>query len=141
MRPFPPARARGTARLLAVALLAWPAAGACSAPAAAPSLPAMPAPQANLVTILGPVTATGPATITLTARHVLSYTLGCLGHHVVWLRTTPKIASFAVQCGDGGVFAGESGTVPGREAAAKVSLHIVAPFGTIWELRVDGSPR
>jgi hypothetical protein len=129
------------ARLLAVALLAGPAAAACSAPPNAPSFTAMPLPQANLATVLGPVTGTGPATITLTARYVLSYTLGCLGHHVVWLRTTPKIASFAVQCGDGGVFAGESGTVPGREATAEVSLRIAAPSGTIWELRVDGSPR
>ena len=140
MKPSASARARGTAWLLTVALLAWPAAAACSAPTAAPSFTAMPLPRANLVTVLGPVTGTGPATITLTARHVLSYTLGCLGHHMVWLSTTPKIASFAVHCGDGGVFGGESSRTPGRETGARVSLRIVAPSGTVWDLRVDGSP-
>lgn len=123
------------ARLLAVALLASPAAAACSAPAAAPSFTAMPLPQANLVTVLGPVTGTGPRTITLTARHVMSYTLGCLGHHMVWLRGA---ASFAVQCEDGGVFAGGTSRTPGHDTGAKVvSLHVAAPSGTTWELRVD----
>jgi hypothetical protein len=136
-----PARARGhAARLLALALLASPVIAACSTPATAPSFAAMPAPGPNMAAILGPVTGTGPRTITITARHRLRYTLSCLGRHVVWLRATPNIAGFAIQCDDGGVFGGGTSTTPGREVGARVSLRIAAPSGTTWELRVDGSP-
>jgi hypothetical protein len=133
------ARALGhAARLLAVALLASPVIAACSTPATA-SFAAMPAPEASMAAILGPVTGTGPRTITITARHRLHFTLGCLGRHMVSLLATPKIAGFAVQCDDGGVFGGAIVNTPGREIGAKVSLRIVAPSGTTWELRVDGS--
>jgi hypothetical protein len=137
----PPASARAVTRLLAAALLTAPAAAACSAPAPVQTFTAMPPPQASLVTVLGPVTGTGTRTLTITARHTLSYTLSCLGHHIVWLRTTPSIAGFAVHCGDGGGFGGESATTPGRDAGGRFSLRITAPSGTTWELRVDGSTR
>jgi len=137
----PPASARAVTRLLAAALLTAPAAVACSAPAPVQTFAAMPLPQANLVTVLGPVTGAGTRTLTITARHTLSYTLGCRGHDIVWLRTTPNIAGFAVHCGDGGEFAGESAMTPGRAAGTRLSLRITAPSGTTWELRVDGSTR
>ena len=84
-----PARSQA-ARLLAVALLASPAAAACGTSVTAPSFAAMPAPETNMTAILGPVTGTGPRTITITARHQLSYTLSCLGGRVVWLRQRPR---------------------------------------------------
>jgi hypothetical protein len=139
MRPAAPTPA--VPRLVAAALLTAPAAAACSAPAPVPSFAAMQPPRANLVTVIGPVTGTGPRTLTITARHTLSYTLGCRGHRTVRLSTTPKTAGFAAQCDDGAVFAGEAASTPSRDTRARLSLHITAPPGTTWELRVDGSPR
>lgn len=145
MRPSGLMRTRGQAAWVVVTtLLAAPAASACSTVAAKPaparSFAAMQMAGPHTSPVLGPVTGTGPRTFTITARHLLSYQVGCLGRRLVWLRTTPTIMGFAVQCYDGGgVFAGESSTTPRDEEGARITVHVDAPPGTTWLLRVDGS--
>lgn len=113
--------------------------GSASSPGSARSFAAMQVPEPSTAPILGPITGAGPRTFTITGRHLMSYQIGCLGRHVVWLHA-PHIG-FAVQCGDGGTYAGNSVRMPSREIGAMISIRVVAPPGTAWRLRVDGSRR
>jgi hypothetical protein len=116
----------------------------CSTPQAVPQpqFKAMPPPaqwyKPNYTTILGPVTGAGSRTFTISARPGIAAWFGCIGKGLVWLRS--PVMTFAAACGDGGVFAGgltqPTHVTPGR----KVTVRVVAPATTRWELRIDGTP-
>ena len=117
-------------------------AGCSTQPAPAPAFAAMPLPGGayglNLTTILGPVTGTGPATLTITARRAVSITLGCRGKGLVWVRS--PVGAFAAACGNGGAFAGELDPHTRMAAGQRITIRIIAPAHVTWELRVDGTP-
>lgn len=117
--------------------------GGCSTqPAPAPAFSAMPPPGSayglNLTTILGPVTGTGPTTLTITARQAVSITLACRGKGLAWVRS--PVAAFAAACGNGGAFAGELDPHTRIAAGQRITIRIIAPAHVTWELRVDGTP-
>jgi hypothetical protein len=130
--------------LVAAALLTLLAASACSAPAesAQAKLTGMPMPGPGTLPILGPATGTGHRTFTITARQRLYYWFGCLGHaHVVWVLARPSFGGYiAVACSaSGGQFGGDSDTIPKDHVGKKIIIHVDAPAGTTWRLRIDGS--
>lgn len=117
----------------------------CSAPQAMPQPHFKPLPPAlsqsderGYTTILGPVTGVGSRTFTVSARPGIAAWLGCIGKGLVWLRSS--VGSFAAACGDGGVFAGEQTQPTHMRRGQKVTVRVVAPAATRWELRIDGTP-
>ena len=117
----------------------------CSAPQAVsrPQFKAMPPlwpgdeAKANYVTILGPVTDTGPKTFTIVARTGIDFTLGCIGKGLVWLRS--PVGSFAAACDDGGVWAGGRTQPTHVPDGQKIAVRVVAALSTRWELRIGGT--
>lgn len=116
----------------------------CSTPQAVPQpqFKAMPPPaqwyKPNYTTILGPVTGVGSRTFTISARPGIAAWLGCIGKGLVWLRSP---LAFAAACGDGGVFAGGLTQPMHLRPGQKVTVRVVAPATTRWELRIDGTPQ
>jgi hypothetical protein len=84
------------------------------------------------------VVGTGIRSFTITAPHLLTYQFGCLGHHLVWVRASSAIGGgFAVRCYDtGGVFGGEILTIPRIDIGEKITIHVDAPGGSTWRLRM-----
>jgi hypothetical protein len=92
----------------------------------------------DFTTILGPVTGAGPRTFTISARTGIAALLSCIGKGLVWLRS--PVGSFAAACGDGSVFAGGLTQPTHLRPGQKVTVGVVAPVTTRWELRIDGTP-
>ena len=115
----------------------------CSAPQAAPKsqFEAMPLlsqwGKPNYTTILGPVTGTGSRTFTILARTGMAAWLGCVGKGLVWLRGSLAVGA---ACGDGSVWAGGLTEPTHLRPGQKVTVRVVAPATTRWELRIDGTP-
>jgi hypothetical protein len=108
-----------------------------------PQFKAMPPPaqwdKPNYTTILGPVTGAGSRIFTISARRGIAAWLGCIGKGLVWLRG--PVMTFAVACGDGGLFGGGLTQPTQVRPGQKVMERVVAPATTRWELRIDGTPR
>jgi hypothetical protein len=120
----------------------------CSTPrtVAQPQFEATPPPpgegnnEANYVTILGPVTGTGPRTFTISARTGIAIWFGCIGKGPVWVRS-PVMAVTDPSCGDGHSMFGEQTQATHLRPGQKVTVRVVAPATTRWELRIDGTPQ
>lgn len=125
-----PASAMRAAALLGVTVLGLPVLTSCTSP------PALPTPRSGFTTMLGPVTGTGSKTFTMTAPTALSYTLNCQGSSLVWIRTTPDIVGFAVQCPATG---GDALDTPKNDIGRRIRVRVAAPSGTTWQLRIDRS--
>lgn len=126
-----------TAAGLLAMILAVSAVTACSG--SATSFSSMLVPESHTAPILGPISGTGTRTFTTTGHHLMSYQIGCLGHHVIRLRA--PYVGIAVQCANGEGYVRDSVATPRREIGARISIRVVAPSGTAWRLRVDGSRR
>jgi len=115
----------------------------CSTPQAVsqPQLKAMPPParwyKPDYTTILGPVTGAGSTIFTISPRPGIAAWLGCIGKGLVRLRS--PVMTFAAGCGDGDVFAGGLTQHTHVRPGQKVTVRVVAPATTRWELRVDGT--
>jgi hypothetical protein len=98
-------------------------------------------PDGNYLTpVLGPVTGTGPRTLTVKANRSMSITMGCIGKGT--LTVVGPLSAGAALCGGGdaaGAFSSYywshvSWVRPGE----RIKLRVVAGAKTIWDIRVDG---
>ena len=114
----------------------------CSTPRAVsqPQFEAMPPPPwPNYTTILGPVTGTGSRTFTISARTGIAELFSCIGKGPVWARS-PVMTIDAI-CGHGDTVAGEQTQPTHLRPGQKITVRVVAPATTRWELRIDGTPQ
>ncbi len=117
----------------------------CSTPRAVPQPQFKPIPppgqldKPGYTTILGPVTGSGTRTFTISARPGIAAWLGCIGKGLAWLRS--PVGTFAAGCSDGGVFAGGVTQPTSVRPGQKVTVRVVAPPTTRWQLRIDGTPQ
>jgi hypothetical protein len=96
-------------------------------------------PMDGFSVLLGPVAGTGPRNFVIAAPRAVSATMMCAGQRIAWLRTTPNIVGMGVACANGGAGGNDWLNVPSRDVGRIVHVHIAAPAGTRWLLRVDGS--
>jgi hypothetical protein len=127
------------------------AAGCTGSGAAGP--PAKPAPhfhpipgapvfngKTEYLTILGPVTGSGPATFTIPVRPAYMAWLGCIGTGGMVMLSSPVI-DYGVPCGDSGSVAGWIVEPAPPARGPEVTIRITAPPHARWDLRIDGAPR
>jgi len=100
-------------------------------------------PDPNYLTaVLGPVTGTGPKTLTVKASRSMSLTVGCIGTgelEVIGLISGGEL------CGDAatsrGTFGGWYWAHLRVRPGERIKLRVVARSKTFWDIRVDGLPR
>ncbi len=115
----------------------------CSSPARAPTFDPMPVDPNNLTAVLGPVTGTGPRTLTVTASRSMSLTMGCIGKGT--LIVLGPLSAGAVLCSGASLGRGTFGAYYWShlrlQPVERLRLRIVANPKTIWDIRIDGLPR
>jgi hypothetical protein len=114
----------------------------CGCSSSRPAFEAMPFDANNLSAVLGPTTGTGSRTLTVTASHSMSITLGCIGKGM--LTVVGPLSAGAVLCGDAssseGSFAGYYWSHVPVRPGERIRLRVVTDATTIWDIRVDGVP-
>lgn len=128
--------------IAAVGVLAIVCCG-CSSQGRSPSFGPMPPDLNYLTVVLGPVTGTGPRTLTVTASLTMSVTMACIGKGMLTVRG-PLRAGAVLCSGTGrnrGAFVSYYWPHVRAQPGERIKLRVVADAKTIWDIRVAGLPR
>lgn len=104
----------------------------------------MPLDTDNLTTVLGPVTGSGPTTLTVTASRSMSLTIGCIGKGRLTVKGALSAAAGAVLCSDASrsrdAFARYYCAHVSARPGEQIKLRVLTGTKTTWDIRVDGDP-
>jgi hypothetical protein len=107
----------------------------------------MPPDPHGLPTVFGPLSGSGTKAFTVTVRKEMAIELSCLGksNDLAWVRS--PFGGFAVVCGSpgnetfGGGYTSAQGMARDKlRQGQRVSVHVTAPAGDTWQVRIMGAP-